>query len=88
MQHLRNKGTEDAEGLRKTIKNCKLSLFDQFNLVLEKLRVGTLNQLLADNFNISHTTVTEFLSPGLIFFTLCWEVFSFGHLGQRFRIIC
>ena len=59
MQRLRNKGTEDAEGLRKTIKNCKLSLFDQFYLVLQKLRVGTLNQLLADNFNISQTTVSR-----------------------------
>ena len=34
------------------MKNCKLGLFDQFYLLLEKLWVVTLNQVLADNFNV------------------------------------
>ena len=59
MQHLRNKGTANVEGLRKTMQGCKLSLFDQLYLVLQKLRVGTLNQVLADTFNISQTTVSR-----------------------------
>ena len=59
MQRLRNKGIRDVEGLRQTMRGCKLSLFDQFYLVLQKLRVGTLNQVLADNFNISQTTVSR-----------------------------
>ena len=59
MQRLRNKGIGNVEGLKKAMKRCKLSLFDQFYLVLEKLRVGTLNQVLADNFNISQTTVSR-----------------------------
>ena len=53
MQRLRNKGTGNVEGLRKTMQSCKLSLFDQFYLVLQKLRVGTLNQVLADTFSNS-----------------------------------
>ena len=32
------------------MQGCKLSLFDQFYLVLQKSRVGTLNQVLADTF--------------------------------------
>ena len=59
MQRLRNKGIRYVEGLRQTMRGCKLSLFDQFYLVLQKLRVGTLNQVLADNFNISQTTVSR-----------------------------
>lgn len=59
MQRLRNKGIRKVEGLRKTMQGCKLSLFDQFYLVLQKLRVGTLNQVLADSFNISQTTVSR-----------------------------
>ena len=43
MQRLRSKGIRDAERFRKTMKNCKFGLFDQFYLLLEKLRVGTLN---------------------------------------------
>ena len=74
MQRLRNKCTQDAEGLRKTIKNCKLSLFDQFYLVLQKLRVGTLNQLLADNFNISQTTVSRIF--------ISWVNFLYFMLGS------
>ena len=41
------------------MQGCKLSLFDQLYLVLQKLRVGTLNQVLADTFNISQTTVSR-----------------------------
>ena len=59
MQRLRNKGIANVEGLRKTMQGCKLSLFDQFYLVLQKLRVGTLNQVLADTFDISQTTVSR-----------------------------
>ena len=59
MQRLRNKGIANVEGLRKTMQGCKLSLFDQFYLVLQKLRVGTLNRVLADTFNISQTTVSR-----------------------------
>ena len=59
MQRLRNKGIANVEGLRKTLQGCKLSLFDQFYLVLQKFRVGTLNQVLADTFDISQTTVSR-----------------------------
>ena len=45
------------------MQGCKLSLVNQFYLVLQKLRVGTLNKALADAFNISQTTV----SRGFIF---------------------
>ena len=41
------------------MQGCKLSLFDQFYLVLQKLRVGTLNQVLVDTFNISQTAVSR-----------------------------
>ena len=41
MQRLRNKGIRNVEGLRKTMQGCKLSLFDHFYLVLQKLRAGT-----------------------------------------------
>ena len=56
MQRLGNKGIGIVEGLMKTMQGCKLSLFDQFYLVLHKLRVGTLHQVLADTSNISQTT--------------------------------
>ena len=58
-QRLRNKGIGNVEGLRKTMQGSKLSIFDQFYLVLQKLRVGTLNQVLVDTFNISQTTVSK-----------------------------
>ena len=74
MQRLRNKGIRDVEGLRQTMQACKLSLFDQFYLVLQKLRVGTLNQVLADNFNISQTT-------GSIVF-ISWNNFPYLMLGS------
>lgn len=59
MQCLRSKGIRDVEQFRKTMKNCKLGLFDQFYLLLEKLQVGTVNQVLADNFNVSQTTLSQ-----------------------------
>ncbi|KAK3735919.1 hypothetical protein QZH41_009149, partial [Actinostola sp. cb2023] len=43
MQRLHNKGTVDVDRLRSTLRACKLSLFDQFYLCLQKLRIGTLN---------------------------------------------
>ena len=84
MQHLRNKGIGNVEGLGQTMQACKLSLFDQFYLVLQKLRVGTLNQVLADNFNISQTTVSRVFiyCINFIYFTLA------GHLGQKSRSTC
>ena len=74
MQHLRNKGIANVEGLRKTMQGCKLSLFDQFYLVLQKLRVGTLNQVLADTFNISQTTVSRVF--------ISWITFLYFMLGS------
>ena len=73
MQHLRNKGIANVEGLRKTMQGCKLSSFDQFYLVLQKLRVGTLNQVLADTFNISQTTVSRVF--------ISWITFLYFMLG-------
>ena len=67
MQHLRNKGIRDVEGLRQTMEACKLSLFDQFYSVPQKLRVGTLNQVLAGNFNISQTTVSITCDQAIFF---------------------
>ena len=74
MQRLRNKGIGNVEGLRKAMKGCKLSLFDQFYLVLQKLRVGTLNQVLADTFNISQTTVSRIF--------ISWINFLYFMLGS------
>ena len=74
MQRLRSKGIRDVERFRKTMKNCKLGLFDQFYLLLEKLRVGTLNQVLADNFNVSQTTISRIL--------ITWENFLYFMLGS------
>lgn len=59
IQRLRNKGIREVEGFRQTMQGCKLSLFDQNYLVLQKLRVGTLNQVLADNYDISQTTASR-----------------------------
>ena len=67
MQRLRNKGIGNVEGLRKAMQGCKLSLFDQFYLVLQKLRVGTLNQVLADTFNITQTTVSTVFTSWINF---------------------
>ena len=53
---------------------CKLTLSDQFYLVLKKLRVGTLNQVLADNFNISQATVRRVF--------LSWINFLYFMLGS------
>ena len=76
MQRLRNKGLRDVEGLGKTMKICKLSLFDQFYLVLQKLRVVTLNQALADSFNVYQTTVSQIF--------ISWENFLYFML----EIVC
>jgi hypothetical protein len=50
MQRVRSKGLTDVEKLRNTLRSCKLSLFDQFYFFLQKLRVGTLNQVLSDRY--------------------------------------
>lgn len=63
MQGLRNKDSTEIDKLRQALRACKLHLFDQFVLCLQTLRVGTLNQVLADNSDISLATVTRiFLS--------------------------
>ena len=74
MQRLRSKGIRDVERFRNTMKNCKIGLFDQFYLLLEKLPVGTLNEVLPDNFNVLQTTVSR------IFIT--WANFLFFMLGS------
>ena len=38
MQHLRNKGIENVEGLWKNMQGCKLSLFDQFYRSTRRIR--------------------------------------------------
>ena len=92
MQCLRNKGIANVEGLRKTMGGCKLSLFDQFYLVLQKLRVGTLNQVLADTFDIFQTTVSRVFISWINFLyfmlgsTCIWRVS--GHPGKKSRRTC
>ena len=74
MQRFRNKGIKDVEGLRNTMKNCELSLFDQFCLVIYKLRADTLNQVLADTLKVSQTSIS------CIFIT--WADFLYFMLGS------
>ena len=56
------------------MQGCKLNLFDQFYLVLQMFRVGTLTQVLPDIFNISQTPVSSVLTP--------WINFLFFMLGS------
>lgn len=51
-----------------------MSLFDQLQLVLQKLRVGTFNQVLADTFNISLPTVSRIF--------ISWINFLYFMLGS------
>lgn len=88
MQCLRSKGIRDVEQFRKTMKNCKLGLFDQFYLLLEKLQVGTVNQVLADNFNVSQTTLSQIFITWANFLYFMLSSFAVGHLGPRFRNAC
>lgn len=74
IQRLRGKGSNDIDELRKSLKQCKLSLFDQFHLVLQKLRVGTFNQVLAGTFNISLPTVSHIF--------ISWINFLYFMLGS------
>ena len=67
-QRLKGEGSDDIDKLRSSLKQCKLSLFDQFYLVLQKLRVGTFNQVLADNFKISLPTVSRIFISWINFF--------------------
>ena len=63
------------------MQGCKLSLFDLFSLVLQKVRVGTLNQVLADTFNISQTTVSSvFISLSLFH---AWEYLYLAIPGKQ-----
>ena len=84
MQCLRNKGIGNVEGLRKAMQGCKLSLFDQFYLVLQKLRVGTLNQVLANTFNISQITVSRVFISWISF--LCFMLGSICIWPSREKI--
>ena len=74
IQRLKGEGTDDIDKLRSSLKQCKLSLFDQFYLVLQKLRVGTFNQVLADNFKISLPTVSRIF--------ISWINFLYFMLGS------
>ena len=74
MQRLRNKDSTEIDKLRHALRACKLNLFDQFVLCLQKLRFGTLNQVLADNFDISLATVTRIF--------LSWINFLYFLLGS------
>ena len=74
MQRLRNKGLEEVSHLRDTLRTCKLSLFAQFYLFLHKLRVGSLNQELADKFEISVSTVSRIF--------ISWTNFLYFVLGS------
>lgn len=74
MQRNRNKGSTDVDNLRVSLKKCKLNLFDQFCLVLQKLRLGTLNELLANSFNVCQTTVSRLF--------ISWINFLYFMLGS------
>lgn len=73
-QRLRGEGTDDIDKLRSSLKQCKLSLFNQFYLVLQKLKVCTFNQVLADNFNISLPMVSRIF--------ISWINFLYFMLGS------
>ena len=73
LQRLRNKGTEEVDHLRDSLRSCKLNLFQQFYLFLHKLRLGTFNQELADKFGISIPTESRVF--------LSWSNFMYFVLG-------
>lgn len=70
LQRLQNKGAVEVGNLRDTLRTCKLSLFHQFYLLLNKLRLGTFDQVLADTFNVSVATVSRIIISWVIFCTL------------------
>ena len=74
LQRLQNKGTMVVENLRDNLRTCKLGLFDQFYLFLNKLRLGTFDQVLADNFNVSIATVSRII--------ISWTNFLYFVLGS------
>lgn len=74
MQRLRFKGTTQVDKLRETLRSCKLSLFEQFFLFLQKLRLGSFNQVLADDYNVSNATVSRIF--------LSWSNFLYFVLGS------
>ncbi|CAH3128591.1 unnamed protein product [Pocillopora meandrina] len=59
VQRARAKSGKDISNMRDTLKTCKLSLFDQFYLCITKLRLGTFNEKLASEFDISISTVSR-----------------------------
>lgn len=58
-QRVRNKGENEINKTGNAIRAFKLSLFDQFYLCVTKLRLGTFNEKLAREFNISESTVSR-----------------------------
>ena len=73
-QRLKGEGTDDIDILRSSLKQCKLSLLDQFYLVLQKLRAGTFNQVLADNLKTSLPMVSRIF--------ISWINFLYFMLGS------
>nr|XP_058945630.1 uncharacterized protein LOC131773704 [Pocillopora verrucosa] len=59
VQRAQAKSGKDISNMRDTLKTCKLSLFDQFYLCITKLRLGTFNEKLASEFDISISTVSR-----------------------------
>ena len=56
------------------MQGCKLSLFDQFYLVVQKGEGWYFNKVLADSFNISQTTVSRVF--------ISWITFLYFMLGN------
>lgn len=83
-QWLKGEGTDDIDKLRSSLKQCELSLFDHFYLVLLKLRVGTFNHVLADDFKISLLTVSHIFISWINFLYFMLE--SFCTLPTREKI--
>ena len=84
-QRLRGEGTEDIDKLRSSVKQCTLSLFDQFYLVLQKLRVGTFNQVLADNFKISLPMVSHIFISWINFWYFMLGSFCIWPTREKIR---
>ena len=70
----RKQSPEDANFLSDTMRNCKLDLFNQLFLFLQKLRVGSFDLELADKFQVSTTTVSRII--------ITWTNFLYFTLGS------
>ena len=87
-QRLRSKGIEEVVQLRVAIRSCKLNLFQQFYFFLDKLRLGSFNQELADKLKISISTVSRLFFLGQISCILCLIPCQFGPQGKKSRNTC